>query len=342
MAKTKTRKAKLRGGTGEKPADDSPLVPIVVPGVVYGDNTEPTVPGPGAEANGDGWPDKTYVDDVNIDRPLPVTVAGEAPAETSENIPNGKPDLPTLDPAKAYDSPERLAEWDRVTVKKVNASAKEVAELRADHDAKAEVAKEAKKKLDLAVADHFKLIDERRTGRGKPQQGTIPFPDPERNGHAAAEADLREPSEVPPVTDESWKAVPLAELVEKDGLPAKVAQLLGDAGICTMGELAAHTEPKASGWTDKLTDIPGIGPKKAEEIDAATAAFWARWRPHVQATAEDKPGTDEGVRHPDPGVDEGQRGDGQPEGAGDRPAGGDPAAQAEPEPAGKPKRGRKR
>jgi predicted flap endonuclease-1-like 5' DNA nuclease len=332
MAKTKTRKAKLRGGT------NTPEEPEIIPL----DDLLEAESAADAEANGDGWPDKTYIDGVNIDRPLPVTVAVEAPAETSENIPNGKPDHTTLDPAKAYDSPERLAEWDRLTVVILNQSANECAEYRAQYEDKAEVAKEAKKKLDLAVADHFKLIDDRRTGRGKPQQGTIPFPDPERNGHAAAEADLREPSEVPPVTDESWKAVPLAELVEKDGLPAKVAQLLGDAGICTMGELAAHTEPKASGWTDKLTDIPGIGPKKAEEIDAATAAFWARWRPHVQATAEDKPGTDEGVRHPDPGVDEGQRGDGQPEGAGDRPAGGDPAAQAEPEPAGKPKRGRKR
>jgi hypothetical protein len=75
-----------------------------------------------------------------------------------------------LDPAKAYDSPERLAEWDAETVLKVNESARECAAYRADHEAKAEVAKDAKKAYELAVADHFKLVDQRKAGRGQPVQ----------------------------------------------------------------------------------------------------------------------------------------------------------------------------
>jgi hypothetical protein len=294
---TKTRrpkKAKLRGGTGDKPADDSPLVPIIVPGVIYGDDTEPAVPGPGAEANGHADTLAPAIDAV-VNR-----VAG-------------------LDPAKAYDSPERLAEWDAETVLKVNESARECAAYRADHEAKAEVAKDAKKAYELAVADHFKLVDQRRAGRGQPVQQEL-FD--RTAGHAAAEADLREPGEVPAPTDDSWKALPLTELVEHDDLPATVAKLLGEAGINTLGELTAYTEPKASGWTAKLSDVKGIGPAKVDAIGEATIKFWQRWKPHADATRPEDAGAGQ------------QPGDGDGAGAVDSGDGGDGAAPAEPEPAG--------
>jgi hypothetical protein len=145
--------------------------------------------------------------------------------------------------------------------------------------------------------------------------------------------DLREPSEVPPVEDESWKAVLLSELVEKDGLPQKVAELLAEADhkdrgrlapITTMGELVKYQEPEGSGYTKRLIDLRGFGPAKEEALSKATESFWKRWKPHANAA------TDQG------GSGEAGPGDvaGQP--AGDSPAGGDAAAQAEPESAAAP------
>jgi hypothetical protein len=306
------KKAKLRGGTNQ-PAEPIEM-PSVDPVTTATDEAVapaaaveeyPSLPSdvellPGAETNGHVG---TIADAVDL---------------VVERAEEHKP-VNRLTEALAYDSPERLAEWDAETVLKVNESARECAAYRADHEAKAEVAKDAKKAYELAVADHFKLVDQRKAGRGQPVQQEL-FD--RTQGHAAAEADLREPGEVPSPADDSWKVVPLISLVENDGLPAKVAQLLGDAGIHLMGELAAHTEPKASGWTDKLTDIAGIGPAKVEQIDAATAAFWARWKPHADATRPEDAPTGQ------------QPGDGDGAGAVDSGDGGDGAAQAEPEPAG--------
>jgi hypothetical protein len=136
----------------------------------------------------------------------------------------------------------------------VNASAKECAELKADYEIKAEVAKEAKKKYDLAVADHFDLIRTRREGRGKPEQKEL-FD--KADGHAAAQDDQRTPAEVlaaGPGEDDAWKAEPVTVLVPL-GLKLRYAQALGgEHGLDTLGKLHQFTEPTRTGF---VAQVPG-------------------------------------------------------------------------------------
>lgn len=61
---------------------------------------------------------------------------------------------------------------------------------------------------------------------------------------------------------DAWKAVPLSSL----GLSPKVIEKLEDAGLRTLGALAA--------WTKPLTDVKGIGEAAAEKIEEATARYW--------------------------------------------------------------------
>jgi hypothetical protein len=203
----------------------------------------------------------------------------------------------SLNPALAYDSPERLAEWDAETVRMMNEANAQAKEAEAYYEERKKEAKEAKEEWELAAKRLSKLIDERAAGRGKPLQQTL-F---DENGnvrastevkaqtHWAAQDDPRSPDEVPaprPAEDEAWKAVPLSDLVEHDGLPEKVLEILKspehkDRGpippITTMGELAKYTSPEESGWTKKLTDIKGLGPVKEEALTEATDKFWKRW-----------------------------------------------------------------
>lgn len=67
--------------------------------------------------------------------------------------------------------------------------------------------------------------------------------------------------------DESWRETSIDEL----NLPGKLPEYLREAGIETVGHLADYT---GSGkW---LTDIPHVGKAKAEEIENAMDAFWAK------------------------------------------------------------------
>jgi len=66
---------------------------------------------------------------------------------------------------------------------------------------------------------------------------------------------------------EQWKQTPIAEI----GLPDYITSILAEAGIDTIGKLAAHTE---SG--KELTSIPHIGEAKARAIEDALERFWAK------------------------------------------------------------------
>lgn len=69
---------------------------------------------------------------------------------------------------------------------------------------------------------------------------------------------------------ESWRALRIAD--ELDDLSPATIQILEDAGIKTLGGLAEWTEHHA------LEEIKGIGPKAAETIAQASAA-WFEWNP---------------------------------------------------------------
>lgn len=79
-----------------------------------------------------------------------------------------------------------------------------------------------------------------------------------------------------PAADMDWRETPVEEL----GLPEKTAAILREAEIPTIGDIAAHAEQF------DLTDIPGIGPAKAEEIEQALERFWAE-HPEYCESAED-------------------------------------------------------
>ena len=63
-----------------------------------------------------------------------------------------------------------------------------------------------------------------------------------------------------------WQLYSLAAMTD---IPAAVRQALADANLNTMGELAEYTK------RNRLTDIPGVGPAKAEKIEDALEKFWA-------------------------------------------------------------------
>lgn len=88
------------------------------------------------------------------------------------------------------------------------------------------------------------------------------------------------------VEDESWRNVPLDEAAGFRDLPKKVRRCIADHpdGLDTVGKLADWKNAKR----DRVwNDIPGIGPKAAEQIDAAFDAFWAWWK--TQTTTEAAP-----------------------------------------------------
>lgn len=67
--------------------------------------------------------------------------------------------------------------------------------------------------------------------------------------------------------DEAWKNAWLSSLA----LPTGVVIRLGEAGLQTVGDLAAYTENGGN-----LTEIAGIGAAKAQEIEDALMRFWER------------------------------------------------------------------
>lgn len=91
------------------------------------------------------------------------------------------------------------------------------------------------------------------------------FDSPAPRDEASSDEGPAEKSE--PIIDDEWKSVP-TEMLE---LSASIRGKLAEAGITTVGQLAA--------WTmggKKITDIPGIGPAAEDEIDNATAQFWLK------------------------------------------------------------------
>lgn len=66
--------------------------------------------------------------------------------------------------------------------------------------------------------------------------------------------------------DESWRCVS----VETLGLPATLARRLVDQGVSTIGHIADWTKSRP------LTDLEGVGEKKAELIEDAFGDFWRK------------------------------------------------------------------
>jgi hypothetical protein len=196
----------------------------------------------------------------------------------AETIPaDGTPS--PLNPANAYDSPEALAAWDKETAELVSEFNGKVSDLESEWETSHTITAAKKKVFEASLDELRSLIRDRRANRGKP-----PTPKPAK---LYADPDATAEGSLPNVpADDAWKAIPLTELAEHDGFPAYLVEKLANAArkddrpcppIVTLGDLTAFTEPEASGYTKKLSDIVGIGAGAVDKITDATIAFWQRW-----------------------------------------------------------------
>jgi hypothetical protein len=74
--------------------------------------------------------------------------------------------------------------------------------------------------------------------------------------------------------DESLKT-PLSEVFETAGLSESITAKFRANGQVTIGDLAKWTSAPDPD-PNQLTDIPGIGPAKAKQVEDALEAFWAK------------------------------------------------------------------
>lgn len=170
-----------------------------------------------------------------------------------------------------------------------------VARLEKLSDEAAKKAKEAKKRHESAIEDHFALEQELDSG-----QQRLPF-GPDEPATAAAPS-----SPAPAEPDETWKVVPLATLGIDDELPAGLLAKLEDAGLKTVGDVADHTKPDQAGRSKQLVDIKGIGQAAAAKIETALEQFWAKHAARLAAAASSPadPATDDPVEDEDPDEDD--------------------------------------
>lgn len=136
------------------------------------------------------------------------------------------------------------------------------------------------KKLDLKEAkDHAKACERnlQRAIRGSDEQKELPF----KEGETQASQE----------EDQSWREV----TIEDAGIPEKLCAFLleNKPPLETLGDIAD--------WSDKhkksLTDVTGIGPAKATQIEDALVEFWAQRNStpedEGEEDAEDDAGEDE-------------------------------------------------
>jgi uncharacterized coiled-coil protein SlyX len=151
-------------------------------------------------------------------------------------------------------------------------SREKVERLKDEHeDAKSE-ASAAKKRYEAAVDEHFAL--ERDLGSGQQRLPFPPDPEPAKPAEELPAPNAMAAADDAP--DETWRTVKLSNLGVADELPDGIVFSLADAGLETLGQLHDWLQPGLSGYTKRLTDIAGIGAAKAEKIECALEAFWAR------------------------------------------------------------------
>lgn len=128
-------------------------------------------------------------------------------------------------------------------------------------DAK-EVCKNLKALFEASMDELCKVI--------KRETESLPLFESQAVAEAAGPVEPEDENEMLTVEDQSWQEVPLADVLS--GLPPSIVSALNESGLKSVGELAgASKNPQF-----KLTDIPGIGPAKAEKMEAALEAFWKR------------------------------------------------------------------
>lgn len=203
---------------------------------------------------------------------LPYEVEGQGETEAAKGEA-----LPTQEQAEEQARKlEAIAEMEvyrREMLVSICAKETEVEIARNDWELKKERAGDAKKVFDGLVEQLLELIRKVKNPPSMPLFDGVPEPN-----RASSETDVTctEP--------QAWRSVPLSEALV--GLPEAIVTSLNESNLQTMGELADWTA--AYGGRNKLTDIVGIGPAKAEKIEQTLVDFWAR-----QKAVQDEPRSDD-------------------------------------------------
>jgi predicted flap endonuclease-1-like 5' DNA nuclease len=180
----------------------------------------------------------------------------QAPLNFKETLPDGS--VAEYNKAIEDTTPDRL--------RRIFASAARVRERRSVYEDAAARAKGAKKALEAEQEEHETLLSELEREAAAEHESLPLFP-----------ADTAAPE---PPADDAWRHTPLADL----GLPPAIVETLTEAELTTFGQLADWT---AAG--KELTDIPRIGPAKAEKIEDAFFAYWSGRVAPVEFTAVQPP-----------------------------------------------------
>lgn len=150
----------------------------------------------------------------------------------------------------------REATWARIAALEVECST-----LESEWESAKEEASDCKKAFEAAVERLRKAI------RSANEQ--LPLFDAAKQP-AAAPVDAGKAAE--PVEDESWKLVPLTDVLY--GLPAKKVQILADAELVTLGQLTDFQAAKGGfDW-----GIKGIGSEWRTKIEDAVISWLEKWR----------------------------------------------------------------
>lgn len=225
-------------------------------------------------------------------------------------------DLPDITQARAYDIQRAIREWEaahpepsvdeavqaavqdgraemaaelvadghptaKLSIEEREAVWRKISELEADCQedeaewvSAKEAASEAKKAFDASVERLRKAI----------RAANEPLPLFDGKAVKLAPSAAANPSESPnssSTEDESWRAVPLSEVLMD--LPPKKVQILADAELTTLGQLTDFQAAKSTyAW-----DLKGVGPEWRTKIEDAVVTWLARWREqHPAAVAE--------------------------------------------------------
>jgi len=180
-------------------------------------------------------------------------VVGEAAIEPSGDDTGESADAPDAPPA-----PPGSVEIDRDLYEKFDTATRERREAAADHKTKADIAKTAKKRLELAEECLAAAAEEIVYVRETAANG---FPADSPLGQASSDPD-------------GWRAVRLDSLTSPKPITAKVLKALAENSVPieTVGQLQDWVNLKGDYWE---RDIPGVGPAAAGKISDVMDQFWA-------------------------------------------------------------------
>ena len=187
---------------------------------------------------------------------LPYEVEEQPEAAKAEALPAEEPaaQLPTEaeaeEQARKLEAVKEIEVFRREMLVNICAKETEVDLAKYDWELKKERAADAKKVFDGLVEQLLELIRKVKNPPSMPLVDGVPEPQ----------------------FTMAWRSVPLSEALV--GLPESIIVSLNESNLQTMGELADWTA--AYGGRNKLTDLAGIGPAKAEKIEQALVDFWSR------------------------------------------------------------------